>query len=56
MRESYAVMFWIDYEQDEARLVVTEKDQNGNQQIVNVLGDINEIGELYERLTGRELY
>ena len=56
MRESYRVMFWFDYEHDDAQLVVTERDSNGNEQIVNVLDDINELGELYERLTGRELY
>ena len=56
MNESYTIMFQMDYETDTAHLVVTETDRHGNPIIVNVMDDIEEIGEIYEKLTGRETY
>ena len=56
MNETYTIMVKLDYENDEGCLVVTENGRNGDPKLVNVIDDMNEVGELYERLTGREVY
>lgn len=56
MNETYTVMFLVDYETDTGWLVTTENDRSGTPRIVNVMDDIEEIGEIYEKLTGRESY
>ena len=56
MNETYTVMFSMDYETDTAHLVVVENDRTGAPRFVNVIDDLETIGDIYEKLTGRETY